>query len=86
MRKGGTVEDTVGRACLCNSLTANVELGQTRPDGYVEQPMVTLGADIDGSRRLAGLHPAGWSARDALQWLMRDHWTLPKTEVAAVGK
>ena len=58
VRKGGTVEDTVGRACLCNSLTANVELGQTRPDGYVEQPMVTLGADIDGSRRLAGLHPA----------------------------
>ena len=67
-------------------LTANVELGQTRPDGYVEQPMVTLGADIDGSRRLAGLHPAGWSARDALQWLMRDHWTHPNTEVAAVGK
>ncbi len=86
VRKGGTVEDTVGRACLCNSLTANVELGQTRPDGYVEKPMVTLGADIEGSRRLSGLHPGGWSARDALQWLMRDHWTHPNTEVAAVGK
>jgi NAD(P)H-dependent flavin oxidoreductase YrpB (nitropropane dioxygenase family) len=86
VRKGGTVEDTVGRACLCNSLTANVELGQTRLDGYVEQPMVTLGADVEGSRRLAALHPAGWSARDALQWLMRDHWTHPNTMAAAVGK
>jgi NAD(P)H-dependent flavin oxidoreductase YrpB (nitropropane dioxygenase family) len=79
VRKGGTVEDTVGRACLCNSLTANVELGQTRPDGYVEKPMVTLGADIDGAARLAELHPAGWSARDALQWLMRDHGTHPSS-------
>lgn len=77
VRKGGSVEDTLGRACLCNSLTANVELGQTRPDGYVEKPMVTLGADVDGPRQLAELHPAGWSARDALQWLMRDHQRLP---------
>ena len=56
MRKGGTVEDTVGRACLCNSLTANVELGQTRRDGYVEKPMVTLGADLEG-RSPAGRAP-----------------------------
>ncbi|MEP6760245.1 MAG: nitronate monooxygenase [Sporichthyaceae bacterium] len=77
VRKGGTVEDTVGRACLCNSLTANVELGQTRSDGYVEKPMVTLGADVDGARRLAELHPGGWSARDALDWLTRDHQRLP---------
>ena len=86
VRKGGTVEDTPGRACLCNSLTANVELGQTRPDGYVEQPLVTLGADLDGARTLAESHPAGWSARDAVQWLMRDHGTLPSDEVSTVGK
>ena len=29
VRKGGTVEDTVGRACLCNALTADV---RPRPD------------------------------------------------------
>jgi NAD(P)H-dependent flavin oxidoreductase YrpB (nitropropane dioxygenase family) len=73
VRKGGAVDDTAGRVCLCNSLTANVELGQTRRSGYIEKPLVTLGADIDGARRLAGLHPAGWSAREALEWLMRDH-------------
>lgn len=28
-RKGGALEDTVGRRCLCNALTVNVGLGQT---------------------------------------------------------
>ena len=70
LRKGGTVEDTEGRACLCNALTANVDLAQTRPDGYTEQPLLTLGADVDGARRLADAHPAGWSAREALRWLL----------------
>ncbi len=70
VRKGGNEADTVGRSCLCNSLTANVELGQTRSDGYREDPLVTLGADLDGARRLAELHPQGWSAQDVLGWLL----------------
>jgi NAD(P)H-dependent flavin oxidoreductase YrpB (nitropropane dioxygenase family) len=70
LRKGGALEDTVGRVCLCNALTANVDLGQTRPDGYTEEPLLTLGADVDGARQLALAHPAGWSALDALQWLL----------------
>ncbi len=70
VRKGGAIEDTVGRACLCNALTANVDLGQTRSDGYAEEPMVTLGADLDGARRLADAYPAGWTAGNALDWLL----------------
>ena len=70
VRKGGVDEDTDGRACLCNSLTANVGLGQTRTDGYTEDPLVTLGADLDGARRLAAEHPGDWSAREALNWLL----------------
>jgi NAD(P)H-dependent flavin oxidoreductase YrpB (nitropropane dioxygenase family) len=70
VRKGGAVEDTDGRACLCNSLTANVGLGQTRADGYTEEPLVTLGADLDGARRLAAEHPGDWSAVEALDWLL----------------
>ncbi len=70
LAKGGTLADTVGRACLCNGLTANVDLAQSRLDGYTEQPLVTLGADLDGARRLAESHPGGWSARDALDWLV----------------
>lgn len=69
LRKGGTRQDTAGRACLCNALTANVGLGQIRPDGYSEEPLVTL-ADVDGARRLAAAYPAGWSALEALRWLL----------------
>jgi NAD(P)H-dependent flavin oxidoreductase YrpB (nitropropane dioxygenase family) len=77
VRKGGAADETTGRTCLCNSLTANVELGQTRRDGYVERPLVTLGADLSGARRLAMSHPDGWSASDALQWLLSDQSVQP---------
>ena len=68
--KGGAIEDTVGRVCLCNALSADVGLGQTRPDGRTEDPLVTLGADLVGADRLAALHPDGWSADDVLDWLL----------------
>jgi NAD(P)H-dependent flavin oxidoreductase YrpB (nitropropane dioxygenase family) len=70
VRKGGNEADTEGRLCLCNALMANVGLGQTRATGYVEKPLITLGADLDGPKRLAALHPDGWTARQALDWLL----------------
>lgn len=69
-RKGGEVADTAGRKCLCNALMANIGLGQLRRSGYVEQPAVTLGQDLAGSRRLIELHPQGWTARQAVDWLL----------------
>ena len=70
VRKGGTEQDAAGRACLCNALTADVGLGQTRPDGQPEEPLVTLGTDLDGAVRLAELYPEGWSADQVLDWLL----------------
>ena len=70
LRKGGELAETEGRACLCNCLSADVGLGQTRPDGYEEQIMVTLGADLAGADRLVEMHPDGWSADEALDWLL----------------
>lgn len=69
LRKGGRAEDTEGRVCLCNALTATVGLGQSRPDGWQEPALVTLGADLDGARRLHGLYPQGWSAEQAVTWI-----------------
>ena len=43
--KGGKVEDTVGRTCLCNALVSNVGHPQRYSDGTIELPMVTLGDD-----------------------------------------
>jgi NAD(P)H-dependent flavin oxidoreductase YrpB (nitropropane dioxygenase family) len=69
-RKGGAAEATVGRKCLCNALMANVGLGQRRRSGYEEPPAVTLGADLDGARRLLARHPDGWTAAQAVDWLL----------------
>lgn len=68
-RKGGDIAETVGRACLCNALTADVGLGQTRRDGYTEPALVTLGSDLSGVRELAAIHPHGWSGADVVRWL-----------------
>jgi|SRR5665647_1801537 len=70
IKKGGTEADTVGRACLCNALSADIGLGQTPADGYQEEVLVTLGADLDGANPLIALHPEGWSADQALDWLL----------------
>ncbi|MDO8463731.1 MAG: nitronate monooxygenase, partial [Gallionella sp.] len=69
VRKGGAIEDTVGRKCLCNALTANVGIAQTRRSGYTELPLVTLGSDLGGARALLREHPQGWTAREAVAWL-----------------
>lgn len=69
VRKGGSVEDTVGRKCLCNALTASVGLAQNRRGGYTEPALVTLGADLEAVRELARLHPQGWTAVQAVDWL-----------------
>lgn len=76
LAKGGTLEQTRGVACLCNALTADVGLGQTRRDGYRELPLVTLGADLDGARSLLARHPDGWTAEQAVRWLTEQ---VPRT-------
>lgn len=46
VHKGGEIEETHGRKCVCNGLMANVGLEQTRRDGELEQPLVTCGNDV----------------------------------------
>ncbi len=69
VRKGGEEAETVGVGCLCNALTAGIGLAQQQHSGYVEEPMITLGSDLDGARRLLARHPGGWTAEQALAWL-----------------
>lgn len=68
VRKGGELEDTVGRRCLCNALTADLGLGQVRADGHVEPPLVTSGDDLETiGEFLAGR--SRYSAGDVLDFL-----------------
>ena len=70
VRKGGAAEDTAGRKCLCNALAANVGIGQTRRSGYTEALLVTLGEDLGGAEAFSRQHPGGWSAAEAVAWLL----------------
>ena len=54
MAKGGSVEDTVGRRCLCNGLAANVGYAQVLGDGSEELPLLTCGEDLEAVRRVLG--------------------------------
>ncbi|MBI3430102.1 MAG: nitronate monooxygenase [Actinobacteria bacterium] len=71
IRKGGKKEELLDRKCLCNALMANIGLGQTRPDGYVEPPLVTMGSDLIGAHELLKAHPGGWNATQALEYLLK---------------
>jgi NAD(P)H-dependent flavin oxidoreductase YrpB (nitropropane dioxygenase family) len=70
VRKGGDIADTVGRKCLCNGLTAGIQLGQNRRDGYREVPIVTLGADLEGVAQMLSDLPEGWTAVQAIDRLL----------------
>jgi nitronate monooxygenase len=45
--KGGALEETVGRKCLCNALMANVGKAQVRSGGATEPALVTVGDDLN---------------------------------------
>jgi hypothetical protein len=48
-------------------LLANIGLGQTRRAmGYAEEPLVTLGSNLDGVRAILQRHPHGLSATQAV--------------------
>ncbi|MCU0242435.1 MAG: nitronate monooxygenase, partial [Vicinamibacteria bacterium] len=51
LAKGGQIEATEGRLCLCNGLMATIGLGQRRADGN-EAPLVTAGDDLREMGRL----------------------------------
>eukprot|EP00957_Ditylum_brightwellii_P058049 4402392-Ditylum_brightwellii.AAC.1 len=52
LKKGGEIEATHGRKCLCNALCANVGMPQVYPkSGYAEDMLITIGDDINNCRR-----------------------------------
>jgi NAD(P)H-dependent flavin oxidoreductase YrpB (nitropropane dioxygenase family) len=70
VRKGGKVEDTVGRKCLCNGLVAGIGLGQKRKDGHDELPLVTSGDDLVFLSPLISRETYSYSAKDVLNYLL----------------
>jgi NAD(P)H-dependent flavin oxidoreductase YrpB (nitropropane dioxygenase family) len=67
--KGGALEDTVGRKCLCNALMADIGYGQVRDGGEVERPLLTSGDDLESILRFTQGR-AEYPASDVIDYLL----------------
>lgn len=50
LEKGGSIEQTIGRKCICNGLLATIAMGQSRGD-TTEPPIVTIGDAVNENVR-----------------------------------
>lgn len=73
LKKGGNLEDTVGRKCVCNGLLANINLGQVQSDGLLEKALITSGDDVANIVRfLKNPDDTSYSASDVIEYLLKD--------------
>jgi nitronate monooxygenase len=70
LSKGGKIEDTVGRKCLCNALLSNIGHQQIRKDGSVEPPLVTVGDDLNTVAQFLAPGRTSYSAADVVESLL----------------
>jgi nitronate monooxygenase len=68
--KGGKVEDTVGRKCLCNALLSNIGHAQVRKDEAVEPPLVTVGDDLNTVAQFLAPGRTTYTAADVVESLL----------------
>lgn len=64
--KGGRVDQTAGRACICNALMATTGLAQVRAGKWIEPPIITMGDDLTGIARFLAPGATEYSAADVV--------------------
>jgi nitronate monooxygenase len=86
LRKGGALEETVGRKCVCNGLPSTVGLAQVRSEDYSEYPLVTAGDDLSDLARFMPEGRDSYSASDVIRTLLQGTQTesLRPSEAGAV--
>ena len=82
VKKGGKLEDTRGRKCVCNGLMANIDLGQVQKDGQLEKPLITSGDDVADIARFLKPGADSYSALDVLEYLMPKHYGSKHDEMS----
>lgn len=70
--KGGSIEDSLGRKCLCNALLANIGHPQTREDAVAEPPLVTVGDDVNNVAAFLTNGADSYTAEDVVNSLLRE--------------
>ena len=78
--KGGNVEDTERRGCLCNALMANIGLGQLQKGGR-ERQLFTAGDDLVNLPLGSVDHPS-YTAEDVIRYL----YGMKKSEPSMEGQ
>jgi nitronate monooxygenase len=71
LAKGGKIEDTVGRKCLCNALMANIGHAQTRKDDVTEPALVTVGDDLNSIGQFLAPGRQSYTAADVVKSLLK---------------
>jgi nitronate monooxygenase len=78
LAKGGRLEDSVGRKCLCNGLMSNIGLPQVRKRAGAEPVIVTCGEEVSRiSQFLPSANACGYSAKDVIDLLLKDSEEQP---------
>jgi nitronate monooxygenase len=80
--KGGKLEDTVGRKCLCNALMANIGHPQTRGGKVAEPPLVTVGDDLNTVTAFLKDGKESYTAADVVACLLGNDQDAKPTESA----
>jgi nitronate monooxygenase len=70
LAKGGKIEETVGRKCLCNSLMANIGHQQIQKNGTIEPALVTVGDDLNTVAQFLAPGRSSYSAADVVESLL----------------
>ena len=68
--KGGKIEETVGRKCLCNALLANIGHAQRRKDDVIEPALVTIGDDLNTVAQFMAPGHESYSAAEVVASLL----------------
>lgn len=70
IKKGGTIEETEGKGCLCNSLIAGIGLAQLQKNGDLEKPLVTASQDFDFLPHILKGTQNSYHADDVIEYLL----------------
>lgn len=68
MMKGGSLENTFGRTCLCNGLLSTIGLGFLG-----EMPLVTAGTDLSSVRAIARRYGLDYGAEEVIDYVLNPY-------------
>ena len=81
LKKGGTVEETEGRKCLCNGLMANVGLGQLTSPQEFEKALLTAGDDVTQIARFVPPGRDSYTAAEVVRQLLAESNQARRTSI-----